>query len=87
MRARLTAGTPRCTSISRDPALVAAFGEYGFTPVCRLPIIKPTIRHEGIYSLLMRVLVGQYGANTAQLPAYLPNGAAQHKLPSPLAQQ
>ena len=34
----------------------------------------PVIRHEGIYSLLMRSLIQTYGENPAAAPAYLPAG-------------
>jgi hypothetical protein len=34
----------------------------------------PTLHHQGLYSLLVRVLVEHYGATPQSLPAYLPEG-------------
>jgi hypothetical protein len=36
----------------------------------------PAVRHEGLYSLLMRILLQEYGDGVDSLPDYLPDGAA-----------
>lgn len=61
--------------ISRDAALVGAFAPYGFTPGLVAESMETTLHHEGLYSLLMRVLAARDGEQTAALPAWLPNGA------------
>jgi phosphoglycerol transferase MdoB-like AlkP superfamily enzyme len=66
--------------IARDPALVDAFTAYGFVPGLRLDDVQPTMRHEGFYSLLMRVLLGRYGAGDVALPEYLPHGVTPQRL-------
>jgi hypothetical protein len=60
--------------ISRDGALLAAFEDYGFAPGLEVKTLEPALRHEGFYSLFLRVLLSQYGADQTQLPAYLPEG-------------
>lgn len=68
--------------ISQDPALVAAFQAYGFVPGLRVTTLEPTIKHEGIYSLLVRTLLATAGDETsAALPAYLPNGFVATPVP------
>jgi hypothetical protein len=59
--------------ISRDPALITGLAEYGMTPhmVVEGP---PTLHHQGLYSLLVRVLVEHYGETPQALPPYLPEG-------------
>ena len=61
--------------ISRDPARIAAFAPYGFSAGLAVESMETTLHHEGIYSLLMRVLTAQYGPSDIALPAYLPTGA------------
>ena len=73
--------------ISRDAALVDAFAEYGFGPGLEIPSLELRdnelrLRHEGIYSLLMRVLLQEYGADPTDPPDYLPAGAASPALPA-----
>jgi hypothetical protein len=65
--------------VSRNPALVERFAPYGFTPGLAVEHMETELHHEGIYSLLMRVLTAEYSggqiAAPADLPAYLPGGA------------
>jgi hypothetical protein len=60
--------------ISREQALVDAFADYGFTPGLAVQSLEPSLHHEGFYSLFVRVLQGQYGADRIALPQYLPTG-------------
>jgi hypothetical protein len=61
--------------VSRDAAFIATLDQYGFTPGTVVdPAAGPAIRHEGIYSLLMRSLIQTYGENPEDAPAYLPTG-------------
>lgn len=62
--------------ISRNRALVDSLGEYGFEPGLRVGAPEPAMKHEGLYSLLVRVLLSHYGENEGELPAYLPDGFA-----------
>jgi hypothetical protein len=62
--------------ISRDPALVDHLAEYGFSPGLRVRTLEPTLHHEGVYSLLVRLLMANDGDQQIALPTYLPNGAA-----------
>jgi len=59
--------------VSRDANLVAAFYEYGFAPGLWVNPPEPTMRHEGLYSMLVRILVAN-GNPAAPLPPYLPDG-------------
>lgn len=69
--------------ISRNPDFVAQFEQLGFSPGLTVPADAQgeraiLMRHEGIYSLIMRTLMADYGlppANlAANLPDFLPNG-------------
>jgi hypothetical protein len=60
--------------LSKDAAFIEAFAEYGFVPGLEVNDLEPTLRHEGFYSMFMRVLLGRYGANRIAQPAYLPEG-------------
>jgi hypothetical protein len=60
--------------ISQDTAFVDAFLEYGFVRGLAIQDIAPTIRHEGFYSMFVRVLLTQYGQGIKALPEYLPGG-------------
>lgn len=66
--------------ISKDQALLDAFGEYGFTPGLNVKVVKPSLRHEGFYSMLMRVLLARNGVEQLALPAYLPDGAEKRNI-------
>jgi hypothetical protein len=70
--------------VSRDADLIAAFEEYGFASGLAVEPVEPTLRHEGIYSLFMRMLISQYGVDRTKLPAYLPNGADRSAPAQPL---
>jgi hypothetical protein len=61
--------------ITRDGALLDLLAEYSFRPGLRVADLEPDLHHEGIYSLLMRVLLERYGDKQAPLPDYLPAGA------------
>lgn len=60
--------------ISKDPAFVEAFYEYGFVPGLKTQDHTPVMRHEGFYSLFMHVLLKQYGLDPGHLPEYRPDG-------------
>ncbi len=66
--------------ISRKQNLVESLGAYGFDQGLTVADpSRPTLKHEGIYSLLMRVLLANYGPADAALPAYLPDGFVETK--------
>ncbi len=67
-------GTP-VHFISRDQALLDSLADYGFTSGLVVESPEPTLRHEALYSLLVHVLVSQYGREPSLAPAYLPLGA------------
>ncbi len=82
--------------ISRNPGFVDQFEQVGFAPGLIVPENAQgeraiTLRHEGIYSLLIRSLLAEYGlppANlTANLPKFLPNGVLLDSLPRPDASE
>ena len=60
--------------ISQDQTLIDSFAQYGFTPGLLVKSLKPTLRHEGDYSLIARALIERYGVSRMALPAYLPHG-------------
>jgi phosphoglycerol transferase MdoB-like AlkP superfamily enzyme len=62
--------------LSRDSALVDGFLEYGFGPGLAVGQATATMRHEGFYSMFMRVLLAEYGQGTRVRPDYLPGGIA-----------
>ncbi len=62
--------------ISRDSNLVAAWMPYGFVPgLVKSASAENSLKHEGFYSLLMRILVRQYGTpvDSTRVP-YKPQG-------------
>ena len=59
--------------ISGDPAFIAGFKEYGFVEGLQSDSVQK-IRHEALYSLLLRELVRNYGQDTLHLPRYFPEG-------------
>ncbi|MEZ4679061.1 MAG: hypothetical protein R2932_33080 [Caldilineaceae bacterium] len=59
--------------ISRDAELITAFQEQGFAPGLWVTDQEPTMKHEGLYSLLVRALLSN-GTDTTTLPPYLPDG-------------
>jgi hypothetical protein len=63
--------------ISKDAALIDAFLDFGFgRGLTAHTVGEPTatMRHEGIYSMLVRILVDQYGGGDKVPPPYLPEG-------------
>ncbi len=60
--------------VSKDSSLVQSFKEYGFTDGLRLSPENSSIHHAGIYSILQRELLKNYGEEGAVIPAYLPKG-------------
>ncbi|HMI90291.1 MAG TPA: hypothetical protein VK509_02955, partial [Polyangiales bacterium] len=61
-------------AFARDPALLAELIEHGFAPRLVLaPHAESALRHEGLFSLLVRTLV-RYGGQRSGLPPYLPHG-------------
>ncbi len=60
--------------ISRDAGVFSALVEHGFETGFLLEEPEATMRHEGLYSLLMNVLLGQYGSGVKAPPPFLPNG-------------
>lgn len=60
--------------ISKDAAFIEAFADYGFVPGLEVDDLEPSLRHEGFYSMFMRVLLGRYGVSRIAQPAYLPEG-------------
>jgi hypothetical protein len=51
-----------------------AFREYGFTPGLQVDIGQEALRHEGMYSLLMRELFSYFGNGQVAVPEYWPDG-------------
>jgi hypothetical protein len=67
--------------ISRDEDFIDSFLEYGFDPSMDVAdnvsaVVEPVMHHEGLYSLLVRQLLQQYGEAGVDLPTYLPNGVS-----------
>ena len=60
--------------ISKDSSFLAGFVEEGFTSGMKVKGGKVTFKHEGLYSLIMREFVSNYGKDSLNLPVYLPNG-------------
>ena len=60
--------------VSKDAALIDSFADYGFVPGLTVTNLAPSLRHEGFYSLFMRLLFGHYGTGKIAEPAYLPEG-------------
>jgi len=60
--------------VSRDPAFIANLSQFGFTTDIIRTATPPQLRHEALYSMLVRTLVQTYGVRPQDAPAYLPNG-------------
>jgi phosphoglycerol transferase MdoB-like AlkP superfamily enzyme len=60
--------------VAKNPAFLASFEDYGFTPGLRADLQQPPLRHEGMYSLLMRELFSHYGRGEVAVPGYWPDG-------------
>jgi phosphoglycerol transferase MdoB-like AlkP superfamily enzyme len=60
--------------VAKNPAFLDAFREYGFTPGLEVDMAQKPLRHEGMYSLLMHELFGQFGSSQMAPPEYWPDG-------------
>jgi hypothetical protein len=60
--------------VAKHPAFLEAFGEYGFTPGLQVDMGQEPLRHEGMYSLLMRELFSYFGSGQVAVPEYWPDG-------------
>lgn len=61
--------------LSKDHSFVESFKDYGFVSGLSKDLEeKGSIRHEAIFSMLVRVLAKHYGDNANSLPPYHPNG-------------
>lgn len=61
--------------ISRNQALITGLADYGFDAgLIVRDSRKPTLKHEGFYSLVVRTLLTHYGPADGTLPPYLPDG-------------
>ncbi len=60
--------------LSRDGAFVEALLDYGFAPGLAVEEVTANLKHEGFYSMFVRVLLAQYGQGIRALPDYLPGG-------------
>ncbi len=63
--------------VSRDAHFVDTLTTYGMERGLVIEDETPSLRHEGLYSLLVRTLVQTYGENPDHLPDYLPAGVVQ----------
>lgn len=61
--------------ISKDADLLNQFNKYGFSKGLLTDPSSP-IKHEGIYSMLLRGLTAEYGAKDSIIPEYYPDGTA-----------
>jgi hypothetical protein len=70
--------------LSRDEALVRRLGEHGFVPGLQPPTEADTLRHAGLYSLLVRTITAHdraaAGRPTVPLPPYRPTGVERAAL-------
>ena len=69
--------------ISKNPAFIQRFHDYGFVPNLTTRNVEPTLHHEGFYPLFMRNLLLEHGAEGQLLPLYSPTGV---QLERPVAQ-
>lgn len=61
--------------ISKERRLIEGFSDYGFIPGMDVPLEHDvTMKHEGLYSMLVRELIRNYGPEGAVLPEYFPEG-------------
>lgn len=72
--------------ISRDKAFIESLGAYGLAVGLKVSSTEAALRHEGIYSMLMRALYQRSGVPTTALPTYLPDGAVQTQEPQTASQ-
>jgi hypothetical protein len=62
--------------ISKDKDLIESLDAYGFIRGLDVDDLQAGMKHEGFYSLLMRVLLDRYGRGDRLPPPYLPGGAS-----------
>ena len=67
--------------IARDEALISSLGDYGFTPGLLAAAGEPGMKHEGLYSLFMNILIQRYGRGDRRPPPYLPGGFTASPIP------
>lgn len=60
--------------VSRNARFIRGLRQYGFVPGMVVENPEPAMRHEGLYSLLVRNLVANYGVRRDAVPPYLPDG-------------
>lgn len=60
--------------IAKDESLLAALAESGFVRGLQVDVNDPPLQHEGMYSLLMRVLFDVYGSSHVASPGNWPAG-------------
>jgi hypothetical protein len=61
--------------VTRDADYLEKLSEYGFVEAMVVDDTIPAqLRHEGLYSMIVRTLVQTYGARPSFAPPYLPNG-------------
>ncbi len=60
--------------ISKDSLLIRSFKQYGFNGGLLISGQGSAIRHEAIYSMLLREMLRHYGSDSTHIPPYLPNG-------------
>jgi hypothetical protein len=61
--------------VSRDPAYLKNLEQYGFVNSLIVDDTQPSeLRHEGLYSLIVRTLIQTYGTLPSFAPPYLPEG-------------
>lgn len=60
--------------ISKNPQMPDLLKPYGFQQGLTIKNLEQAIRHEGLYSILMRSLLLQDGQSEANLPPYFPDG-------------
>jgi len=66
--------------ICMDSIFVNSFKAYGFNPGLRINNLNKSIRHEAIYSMLLREVLRRFGEGNDNLPAYLERGVDLQKL-------
>lgn len=60
--------------ISKNEAFVKSFESYGFEKGLHKPNMEGFIRHESVYSMLVRELLRYYGKENEELPDFKPEG-------------
>ncbi len=60
--------------ISKDSRLIESFVKAGFSAGMKVKDEVTIFKHEGLYSLIMREFVRNYGKDSLNLPLYLPEG-------------